>query len=140
MKCSAEFAELISGFINHSSPTMNKWPPQDFDLDIKLCKLSSDIGVRYSGVEEKYSLKGACGLNPKQTFSVSINEEIYLNEVYSPKCGGLSIKSILVSDGTIDLCKYSEVSNSAPWVNIPEPAYECAKIPLNKSKQQATSA
>jgi hypothetical protein len=131
LNCSGGTANIITGFINHSPTQANAWPPNDFILAPLTCNISKDREVVFVVTEGKQSLRGACGLNPQQTISVQINGVTIFTESLSPKCGGLLIKSILVSGNNIKVCKYSEVSYAAPWIDISEPSYVCTEMPLN---------
>ncbi len=133
LKCSEGTANLITGFINHSPTWINTWPPQGFRLAPLTCKISKNGEVDFAIIEGKQSIRGACGLNPQKTISVRINGKTLFTESLSPKCGGLLIKSVLVSGNTITVCKYSEASHATPWVNTPEPSYACTEMPLNNT-------
>jgi hypothetical protein len=130
LNCTGGSANLITGFINHSPTWTNTWPPQDFKLDILACNISENQEVSFTVTEGMQSHRGACGLNPQQTISVQINGATILTESLSPKCGGLLIKSILVSSNTLKVCRFSDVSYAAPWANVPEPTHICTEMPI----------
>jgi hypothetical protein len=133
LKCSGGTANVITGFINHSPTWTNAWPRQDFKLAPLTCKISKNKEVSFVVTEGKHSLRGACGLNPQRSISVQISGEVIFTGLLSPKCGGLLIKSILVTGNALKVCKYSEVSYAAPWSNVAEPSYVCTEMPLNKA-------
>ena len=132
IKCSDGSAYLITGFINHSPTWENTWPPEIFKLEPLTCKTKKDQEIRFVVTEGKQSLRGSCGLNPKQTISVQVNSTVLYTTLLSPKCGGLLVKSIKAGSGELEVCTYSEVNYAAPWVNITEPDYTCTRMPLDK--------
>ncbi len=132
IKCSDHSADLITGFINNSPSFNNTWPPQDYKLNLEGCRIKPGIRISVIVIEDKQSLRGACGLNPEQEIVVTTNELIAYKGLLSPKCGGLMIKSIRITSKSISICKYIEVSHATPWTATIEPEYQCSEMPHSK--------
>jgi hypothetical protein len=114
-------------FINLAHMEMNE-VPVGYDLNLRSCKFLDDTKAKVELHEGVASARGQCGANPPIELQITRSDGKLLKFKFSPRCGGLLIKSAVLHRNYVKVCRYVEVSYKAPWVSetqTPEPKYEC---------------
>ena len=121
--------KIKSVYVNWAQMNMNEIP-DGYDLNRRSCKFLNNTDAKVELHEGIASARRQCGANPPIELRITSAKGKLLKFEFSPRCGGLLIKSALIHRDYVNVCNYTKLNYKAPWVPVHialEPNYECQK-------------
>jgi Zn-finger nucleic acid-binding protein len=129
VSCDASTQEMIvkAVYVNRAHMEMNEIP-KGYELQRRSCDFLANTKAKVELHEGTASARGQCGANPPIKIEITNAKGKQLELDFSPRCGGLLIKSVAIHRDYVKVCRYTEVNHKAPWVEerfASEPEHVC---------------
>ena len=122
--------KVKSLFVNRAHMEMTE-VPKGYALEITSCEFSDGKKLSVKLLEGNVSANGRCGANPPIQIKLTKSDNIVSEFLFSPRCGGLLVKSVTISKESVEICEYVRVNYRAPWVTeqfASEPEFTCRAL------------